>query len=97
MTGMAAQDRWRPVPLARRHGIVLCGRGVIVRLPSEGSAVLFRGCDASAVLEWAAQCHGTVAGHAAQRRTVAGIAPTGELAEQCRGMIPKRVMVWIRF
>jgi hypothetical protein len=32
-----------------------------------------------------AQCHRVVAGHAAQRRTVAGMASRGELAEQCRG------------
>jgi hypothetical protein len=64
----------------------LCGRGVVVRLPFEGSAVLFQGCDASVVREWVPQCHGVVAGHAAQRRTVAGMASPGELAEQCRGV-----------
>jgi hypothetical protein len=50
----------------------------------------------SAVREWVAQCHGVVAGHTAQRRTVAGMASPGELAEQCRGMIPRRVVAWIR-
>jgi hypothetical protein len=39
-----------------------------------------------------AQCHGVVAGHAAQRRTVAGMASPGELAEQGRGVIPRRVV-----
>jgi hypothetical protein len=43
----------------------LCGRGVVVRLHFEGSAVLFRGCSASAVREWVAHCHVVVAGHAA--------------------------------
>jgi hypothetical protein len=74
----------------------LRGRGVVVRLPFEGSAVIFRGCGASAVREWVAQCHGVVAGHAAQRRIVAGMASSGELAEQCRGVIPRRVVAWIR-
>jgi hypothetical protein len=41
-----------------------------------------RGRGASVVQEWAVQRHGTVAGHAAQRRTVAGMASLGELAEQ---------------
>jgi hypothetical protein len=64
------------------------------RRPSlfEGSAVLFRGRDASAVREWAAQSRGTDTGHAAQCRTVAGIASPGELAEQCRSAIPRRVV-----
>jgi hypothetical protein len=43
-----------------------------------------------------AQCHGVVAGHAAQRRTVAGMASPRELAEQCRDVIPRRVVAWIR-
>jgi hypothetical protein len=66
--------------------------------PFEGSAVLIRGSGASAVREWVAQCHGTDAGHAAQRRTVAGMASPGELAEHRRGMIPWRVrcVTWIR-
>jgi hypothetical protein len=66
-----------------------------VRLPFEGSAILFRGCSALAVREWVVQCHGVVADHAAQRRTVVGMASPWELAEQCRGMIPGRVVVWI--
>jgi hypothetical protein len=74
----------------------LCGRGVVARLPFEGSAILFRGCGASVVRQWVAQCHGVVAGHAAQRRTVAGMASPGQLAEQCRGVIPRRVVAWIR-
>jgi hypothetical protein len=51
-----------------------------VRLPFEGSAVLFRGCGAPAVQEWVVQCHGVVADHAAQCRTVAG----------SRGAVPER-------
>jgi hypothetical protein len=43
-----------------------------------------------------AQCHGVVVDHAAQRRTVAGMALPRELADQCRGMIPRRVVAWIR-
>jgi hypothetical protein len=84
---------------SRRHDVTalsLRGRGVVVRLPFEGSAILFRGCDASAVREWVAQCHGVVAGHVAQCRTVAGMASLGELAVQCRDVIPRRVVVWIR-
>jgi hypothetical protein len=45
----------------------------------------------SAVQKWAAQCHGTDAGHVTQRRTVTGMALPGELAEQRRGVIPRRV------
>jgi hypothetical protein len=59
--------------------------------PFEGSAVLFRGCGVSTVREWAAQCHGADTRLAAQCRTVAGMASPGELAEQRRDMIPKRV------
>jgi hypothetical protein len=59
----------------------LCGRGVVVHLPFEGSAVLFRGCGASAVREWVAQCHEVVAGHAAQRCTMEWMASPGKLAE----------------
>jgi hypothetical protein len=70
--------------------------GVVVHLPFEGSAVLFRGCGASAVREWVAQFHGVVVDPAAQRCTVAGMALPGELAEQCWGVIPRRVVVWIR-
>jgi hypothetical protein len=83
----------------RRPGVTalsLCGRGVVARLPFEGSAVLFRGCGELAVREWVAQCHGVVADHAAQRRTVAGMASPGELVEQCWGVIPRRVVAWIR-
>jgi hypothetical protein len=64
--------------------------------PFEGSAVLFRGCGAPAAREWVVQCRGAVADHAAQRRTVTGMAASRELAEQCRGMIPRRVVAWIR-
>jgi hypothetical protein len=74
----------------------LHGCGVVVHLPFEGSAVLFRGCGASVVREWVAQCHGVVVDPAAQRCTVAGMAWPGELAEQCRGVIPRRVVAWIR-
>jgi hypothetical protein len=74
----------------------LHGRGVVVCLPFKGSTVLFRACGASAVWEWVAQCHGVVADPAAQRCTVAGMASPGELAEQCRGVIPRRVVAWIR-
>jgi hypothetical protein len=74
----------------------LRGRGVVVRLPFESSTVLFRGCGASAVWEWVAQHHKVVVGHAAQHRNVAGMASPGELAEQCRGVIPRRVVAWIR-
>jgi hypothetical protein len=85
------RSRWPDVTALSLHG-----RGVVVRLLFESSAVLFRGCGASAVWEWVAQCHGVVADPAAQRCTVAGMASPGELAEQCRGMIPGRVVVWIR-
>jgi hypothetical protein len=64
--------------------------------PFEGSAVLFQGRGASTVREWAAQCHGTDTGHAAQRRTVAGMASPEELAEQRRGVIPRCVVACIR-
>jgi hypothetical protein len=67
-----------------------------VRRPFKGFAVLFRGCGAPAVREWVVQCHGAVADHAAHRRTVAGMAAPRELVEQCRGMIPRRVVAWIR-
>jgi hypothetical protein len=67
-----------------------------VRRPFEGSAVLFRGCGAPAVWEWVVQCRGAVADHAAPRCTVVGMAAPRELAEQCRGMIPRCVVAWIR-
>jgi hypothetical protein len=89
-TGPTATEVTGPTGLMSRHS-----RGIDVRSPFEGSTVLFRGCDASAVREWAAQCHRTDTGHAAQRRTVAGMASSGELAEQRRGMIPRRVVAWI--
>jgi hypothetical protein len=76
--------------------LYLHGRGVVVRLPFEGSVVLPQGCGAPAIREWVAQCHKVVADHAAQHRTVAGMAAPRELAEQCRGMIPRRVVAWIR-
>jgi hypothetical protein len=66
-----------------------------MRHPFEGFAVLFRGCGVLAVREWVVQCRGVVAGHAAQRRTMAGMAAPRELAEQCRGMIPRRAVAWI--
>jgi hypothetical protein len=66
-----------------------------VRLPFEGSAVLFRGCGAPAVREWVVQCRGAVTDHAAQHRTVVGMAAPREFAEQCRGMIPRRLVAWI--
>jgi hypothetical protein len=74
----------------------LRGRGVAVHLPFEGFAVFPRGCGVLAVREWVAQCHGVVVDHAAERRTVAAMASPRELAEQCRGMIPGRVVAWIR-
>jgi hypothetical protein len=59
--------------------------------PFEGSAVLFRGCGVPAVREWVAQCRGVDPDLTTQRRIVAGMASPGELVEQRRGMIPKRV------
>jgi hypothetical protein len=50
----------------------------------------------SAVRERVAQCHGVVADHAAQYRIAAGMASPGESAEQCRGVIPRRVVARIR-
>jgi hypothetical protein len=66
-----------------------------VHHPVEGSAVLSRGCGAAAVREWVVKYRGAVADHAAQRRTMAGMAAPRGLAEQCRGMIPRRVVAWI--
>jgi hypothetical protein len=74
----------------------LRGCGIVICFPFEGSAVLFRGCDTSVVRERVAHGHGVVAGHAAHRRTVAGMATPGELVEQCQGVIPRRVVAWIR-
>jgi hypothetical protein len=81
---------WPDVTVLSLHG-----RGVVVRLPFEGPVVLFRGCGMSAVREWVAYCHGVVAHPAAQRCIVAGMASLGELAEQCWGAIPGRVVAWI--
>jgi hypothetical protein len=66
--------------------------------PFEGSAVSFRGRDVSAVREWVAHCRGVDLGLTGQRRTVAGMASPGELAGQCRGVIPRRIrgVAWIR-
>jgi hypothetical protein len=51
-----------------------------------------RGRGALAVREWAAQCHGADIGHVAQSPIVAGMGSPRELAEQRRGVIPRRVM-----
>jgi hypothetical protein len=51
----------------------------------------FEGGGASVVRKWVVQCHGTDTGLTAQRRTVAGMASPGGLAEQRRDMIPRRV------
>jgi hypothetical protein len=51
-----------------------------------------RGRGALAVREWAAQCHRADTGHVAQSPTVAGMGSPRELAEQHRGMIPRRMM-----
>jgi hypothetical protein len=94
MAGMVAQGRWRrrrSASLVRHHGVDLGERGTSVRPPYEGSAVLFRGCDAPAIREWVAQCHGVDTGLTAQCRTAAGMASPGGLAEQRRGMIPRHV------
>jgi hypothetical protein len=94
MVGMVAQGRWRrrrPTSLVLRHSVNLGGQGTGVHPPFEGSAILFRGCGASAVREWVAQCHGVDTGLTAQCRTSAGMASPGGLAEQHWGMIPRRV------
>jgi hypothetical protein len=49
-----------------------------------------------AVQEWAAQCHGADTGLVAQRSTVARMGSPRELAEQRRGVIPRRVKVVAR-
>jgi hypothetical protein len=59
----------------------------------EGSAGPLRGLGVLVVQEWAAQCHGVDTGLTAQRSTVAGMGSPRELAEQLRGMIPRRVRV----
>jgi hypothetical protein len=73
----------------------LRGCGIVVCLPFEGSAVLFRGCGASAVREQVAQGHGVVAGHAAQCRTVAWMATRWSWRSSA-GVCPRRVVAWIR-
>jgi hypothetical protein len=55
--------------------------------------VLLRGRDALAIQEWAAQCHGADTGLVAQSPQWRGWASPRELAEQRRGVIPRRVMV----
>jgi hypothetical protein len=71
--------------------MVLSERGTGVRPPFVGSAVLFRGCNAPAVREWAAQCRGADTGLTAQCRTVAGLATQGGLVEQRQDMTPRHV------
>jgi hypothetical protein len=58
----------------------------------DGAAGPLRGRGALAVQEWAAQCHRADTGHVAQSPTVAGMGSPRELAEQRRGVIPRRVM-----
>jgi hypothetical protein len=91
LTALKVTEGTRPTS---RHGPVQAQS----RRPSsfEGYVVLFRGRGTSAVREWAAECHGTDTGHTAQRRTVTGMASPGELAEQRRGVIPRRVVAWSR-
>jgi hypothetical protein len=62
---------------------------------AEGSRVRpapLRGRGALAVQEWAAQCHGSDTGLVAQSPQWRGWASPRELAEQRRGVIPRRVM-----
>jgi hypothetical protein len=49
-----------------------------------------------AVQKWAAQCHRADTGLVAHRSTVAGMGSPRELAEQHRGVIPRRVRVVAR-
>jgi hypothetical protein len=51
-----------------------------------------RGRGALVVREWAAQCHGADTGHTVQSPIVAGMGSPRELAEQRRGVIPRRMM-----
>jgi hypothetical protein len=51
-----------------------------------------RGRGALAIQEWAAQCHGADTGLVAQSPQWRGWASPRELAEQRRGVIPRRVM-----
>jgi hypothetical protein len=92
-TGLMVTAGMRPTS---RHGLVRAWNKRSSYF--EGSAVLFRGCGIPAIREWVAQRHGPDAGHATQRRTVVGMASPGELAEQRRGVIPRRVrgVAWIR-
>jgi hypothetical protein len=71
--------------------VVLGEHGTGVHPPLEGSSVLLQGCCTPAVREWAAQSLRGDPGLTAQCRTVAGMASPGELAEQRRDMIPRRV------
>jgi hypothetical protein len=91
--GMAAQGRLRRrgrASLVPRHSVVSCGRETGVCTLFEGFVVLFQGCSARAIREWAAQCHGADTGLTAQCRIVAGMASPEGLAKQCRDMIPRR-------
>jgi hypothetical protein len=81
-TGMALPPAWRHSSTLRSHD--KRDRGCD-RPPLRGRGAL-------AVQEWAAQCHGADTGLVAQSPTVAGMAPPRELAEQRRGVIPRRVM-----
>jgi hypothetical protein len=63
---------------------------------SRASSLPFRGCSAPAVRKWVVQCYGVVADHAAQCRTTAGMASPAVLAEQCQGVIPRRIVARIR-
>jgi hypothetical protein len=87
-TGLMVTEGTRPTS---RHGPVRVQNGR--SSPFEGSTVLFRGCGAPA-----AQCRGADSGLTAQYRIVAGMASLGGLAEQRRGVIPRRVRgtTWIR-
>jgi hypothetical protein len=71
--------------------VVLDERRTGVRPVFEGSVVLLRGCGASAVREWVAQCHEADTGLTTQCRIVAGMASPGGLADQRRDMIPRHV------
>jgi hypothetical protein len=65
------------------------------KLRGKGSKVLparLRGHGVLAIREWATQCHGADTGHVAQFLQWRGWVFPRELAEQCRGVIPRRVM-----
>jgi hypothetical protein len=91
-TGLTVTAGARPTS---RHGPVRARN----RRPSrfEGSAVLFRGCGVPVVQEWVAQHHRVDTSLTAQYSIAAGMAPPGGLAEQHRGVIPRRVrgVAWI--